>query len=67
MRYEWIGILGSMFVIAAFMCRDEKKIRILDTVGAVLFILYGVSIGSLSMVLLNTVLSLIQLHEIASM
>ena len=61
---EILGIIGTLFIIAAFCMNGEKKIRILDTVGAVFFIVYGIGIHSLSTVLLNCVLVFIQIIKL---
>ena len=62
---EIIGILGTLFIIFAFMQNNEVKIRVLDSIGAILFIIYGVSIGSLSTILLNGILIAVQLYKLA--
>jgi hypothetical protein len=67
MRWEWIGISGSIVIIFAFMEKDEKAIRILDAIGAGLFIIYGLLIGSFSTVLLNTVLILVHVKRFAEL
>ena len=59
--YEWIGILGSVTIILAFLLKGELKIRIVDLIGAALFVIYGVLIKSFSTVLLNGVLVVVQL------
>lgn len=61
---EALGILGTCFIVAAFTMNGEKKIRVLDSIGALLFIAYGISIGSFSTILLNSVLVAIQCHKL---
>ena len=58
--YEWIGVSGSILIIIAFLFKDEKKIRIADALGELLFIFYGVLIESFSTVFLNAVLIAVQ-------
>lgn len=67
MSWEWVGILGSIMIIFAFMEKEEKTIRILDAIGAGLFIVYGFLIGSFSTVLLNTVLILVHVRRFAEL
>lgn len=55
-RYEWIGIIGSILIIFAFTFKNEKKIRIFDAVGAMFFIIYGALIHAFATVFLNAVL-----------
>lgn len=67
MQYEWLGIVGSILIIIAFVNKDEKKIRILDCIGAVLFILYGFVTKTWSTMFLNAVLVLVHLSRFREM
>ena len=58
---ELIGIIGSVFICVAFLFKNVIGIRLFDSVGAILFIIYGLMIHSFSTVLLNGILILIQL------
>lgn len=53
---EWIGILASCFVLISFTLKGEKRIRLVNIIGAVLFVIYGALIKSLSVWLLNGIL-----------
>lgn len=61
---EIIGILGTLFIILAFTFNGEIKIRILDLIGAILFVIYGLTISSFSTILLNSLLVFIQIYKI---
>ncbi len=61
---EIIGIIATLFIVVAFSLKGELKIRILDTVGAIIFIVYGSLINSVSVVVLNSLLVIIQLYHI---
>ena len=61
---EVLGIVASLFIICAFLFKDVKIIRILDTIGAILYVVYGVLIHSYANILLNTVLIIIQLYRL---
>lgn len=50
---ELIGIIGSAFICVAFLFKNVIWIRLFDSVGAILFITYGLMIHSFSTVLLN--------------
>lgn len=60
MKYEAVGLCGTVFILIAFMFNDEKRIRIFDLIGAVLFVAYGFLIGAYSNVVLNGILIVIQ-------
>ena len=64
MNYEWVGLLGSVTIIIAFLFKDEKKIRIADGIGAFLFIIYGILIHSFSNIFLNSVLIGVQIWRL---
>lgn len=61
MNYEIIGLLGTLFVLISFLMKEVKLIRIINIVGAVLFVIYGLLIGALSTWLLNAILVIIHI------
>ena len=61
---EIVGIIGTLFILIAFLQNGELSIRILDSIGAILFVIYGICIESFSTVLLNGILVIIQLVKI---
>lgn len=61
---EILGIVASLFIILAFLFKDIRIIRILDTVGALLYVIYGILIQSSANIFLNTVLILIQIYRL---
>lgn len=64
MPSEYIGIIASLVVIVAFGVKGEKKIRILDMIGAFLYVIYGLSIHSFSNVFLNLVLLGVNIYRL---
>ena len=61
---EVSGIIATLFIVVAFAMNSKKLIRIFDTIGAVLFIIYGILINSLSVWLLNGILVIINIHKL---
>ena len=61
---EILGIIATLFVLAAFMLNDVKQIRTVDLIGAILFVVYGILIHSLSVSLLNGILIIIHLYKL---
>ena len=59
--FEIIGIAGTIFVLISFLMKDIKLVRIINIVGAVLFVIYGALIGALSTWLLNGILIIIHI------
>lgn len=66
MRYELIGLCGTVFILIAFLFNSEREIRIFDMIGSVLFVIYGALIGAYSNVVLNgalIIVHIIKLHK----
>jgi len=64
MLVEILGIVASLFVISAFLFKNVKIIRLLDAVGALLYVIYGILIHSYANILLNTVLIVVQIYHL---
>lgn len=62
---EIIGIIGTLFIVFAFAQTGERKIRILDGIGALLFIVYGIQTHTFSTVLLNFILICVHIYKLA--
>lgn len=58
---EIIGICATVFVLISFLMKDIKWVRIINIVGAILFVVYGALIGALSTWLLNAILVVIHI------
>lgn len=64
MSSEIIGICASLLVLFAFAQRDERKIRLFDMAGAILYVVYGMMIHSYANILLNGALIGIQIYHL---
>ena len=62
---EIIGILASCFVLMSFIFRKEVFIRSVNIIGALLFVIYGILAGALSVWLLNGILIAVHVYYIA--
>lgn len=51
--YEIIGYIGSLLVAFSLTMKSLQKLRIVNMVGAIFFIAYGLLIGALPIALLN--------------
>lgn len=64
MKYELIGLLGTIFVLLSFIQNDEKKIRKINILGAVLFVCYGLITKTYSTAFLNFCLCIIHIIKL---
>ena len=67
MTNEFIGILASVLVLISFIFKNEKQIRMVNILGALCFVIYGLLIGALSVWLLNGILIMIHLYYLINM
>lgn len=58
---EIIGILAGVFVLSSFLMKGETKIRTVNIIGALLFVIYAILIKSLSVGIINGILVIVQL------
>lgn len=61
---EILGTIASVVVLISFLMKGEKKIRIINIIGAILFVIYGISIKAFSVWFLNGMLCLIHFYKL---
>jgi hypothetical protein len=61
MIIELLGIVATLFVLVSFLMKDAARIRKINIIGAMLFVIYGLLIGSISVWLLNGVLCVVHI------
>lgn len=61
---EILGTIASVIVLMSFLMKGEKKIRLINILGAVMFVVYGISINAFSVWFLNGALILIHLYKL---
>lgn len=62
--HEAIGVLASVIVLLSFVMNGESKIRIINIIGAFLFIVYGVLINAFSVWFLNGTLLIVHIYKL---
>jgi len=64
---EIIGIAASVLVLVSFLFKNIRTIRIISIVGCIVFVVYGILIGALSIWLLNGALILVHIFFLIRM
>lgn len=59
---EWFGYGASLGVLVSFLMRDMKTLRIVNTVGCGLFVVYGYLLTSAPVIITNSAIILINLY-----
>lgn len=60
--FEWIGYAASIFIVLSFIVNNIKSIRIINMVGCLCFVVYGVYFEAWPVVIPNAILVFIQLY-----
>jgi len=50
---EWVGYLASVVLMISFLMKNINKLRIINSIGAVLFIVYGFMLSSWPVIITN--------------
>lgn len=65
--YEVIGYVGSAFVLVSFLMSSVLKLRILNTVGSIVSLAYGLAIHAYPTVIMNACLAVINVIQIVKL
>lgn len=61
---EILGVIASVIIAISFFTNGEKRIRAINSIGSAMFLIYGFLLGSVSLVILNTVSIIVNLIKI---
>lgn len=64
MNIEVLGTIASILVLVSFMMKDEKTIRSVNIIGAIIFVIYGICINAFSVWFLNGALCLVHIYRL---
>lgn len=59
---DWIGYLAMAVLLVSFMMKNVTKLRIINSVGCGIFILWGILIQQYPVVITNTSIVLINFY-----
>jgi hypothetical protein len=60
---EWVGYLASVALIISFMMKNVNTLRIINSVGAVLFVVYGILLNiSWPIIITNVFILLVNIY-----
>ena len=64
MNIEILGTFASVLVLVSFLMKNEKMIRSVNMVGAIVFVIYGICIDAFSVWFLNGILCLVHAYKL---
>ena len=53
MQDEWLGLVASAFVLISFLMSNQIKIRIINMVGCIAWVIYGFLLPAYSTAIMN--------------
>lgn len=65
--YELIGYCGSILVAVSLMMGSVFRLRIINLIGALIFVIYGLLIHALPVALLNSLIIGVNIYHLAQM
>lgn len=64
MNIELLGLFATVMIVCSFLFNEVKWIRILNGIGSILFVIYGICIGAVSVYVLNSICFCIQIYKL---
>lgn len=62
---EWVGYLAMILVVSSFIFKDMTKLRLINLLGAIAFIIYGYMLDiAWPVIITNTVIIAIQVYHL---
>ncbi|MCY0969055.1 uroporphyrinogen decarboxylase [Chryseobacterium wangxinyae] len=62
---SYIGYAASLFIVLSFVLKDLRKIRIVNMVGCICFVVYGFFSGMLWPVIIpNAIICFVQIYHL---
>lgn len=61
---EYVGTFASILVLVSFLMKNEKMIRSVNIIGAIVFVVYGLCIKAFSVWFLNGALCLVHAYRL---
>ncbi|MGV6989124.1 YgjV family protein [Testudinibacter sp. P80/BLE/0925] len=61
---EVLGYIATAFVAGSFLLSSMLYLRLINAIGAMMFIVYGILIASMPVVLLNVFITVVNIYQI---
>lgn len=61
---EWIGYAASILIVISLMMTSIIKLRIINSIGCFLFVIYGIYVKAYPVAISNAVIILINIYNL---
>lgn len=59
LKNEWLGLLASVFILVSFLTSNQIRTRIINSIGCVVFIVYGILLPAYSTAFMNAAMLIV--------
>ncbi|NAS32458.1 uroporphyrinogen decarboxylase [Flavobacteriaceae bacterium R38] len=59
---EWIGYMASAGVLISFFMRNIRTLRLINSIGCIFFIIYGILLNSIPIIITNVAIALVNFY-----
>lgn len=61
---EWVGYIASACIVLSLVMTSIEKIRIINTIGCLLYVYYGIRVGAYPVAVANVCIVLINAYHL---
>lgn len=61
---EWLGYLGSALIVLSLVMRSVVNIRIVNTLGCLIYVVYSLIIGAYPVFITNFLIIIVNLYHL---
>lgn len=61
---EWVGYAASLFIVVSLTMTSIVKLRIINSIGCLLFIIYGLNLNAYPVVISNALIVMINIYNL---
>jgi hypothetical protein len=63
MSPDWIGWLATVIFLASYSCKDQGRLRRVQAVAALVWVIYGVILHAIPIVVANLLVALVAVYS----
>lgn len=61
---ENLGYLATFFIILSFMAQNLRNLRLLNLIGTLLFLIYGILLGQKPIIAVNSFVAIVHFYNL---
>jgi len=62
MNWDIVGYIGTAVVLGSFLINDITRLRLVNTLGSLIWLTYGIGLSIMPQIVVNSCIILIHLH-----